>query len=324
LLSSSADHSSDSPISISVVVPLQDEEHTIEDLLRSLAAQTHPADEIVLVDAGSRDKTVSRAMGFAEDLPIQVVATGRVHPGVARNTGVTAAKEDWIAFTDAGVVLDAGWLAALALRAANTDVVYGNYEPLCDSYFRQCAAIAYVSAKDETGTRGPSIASCLIRREAFRNAGGFPSFRAAEDLVFIHRLAEVGARAAFAPNAIVRWQIAGTATATFKRFATYSYHNLVAGWWRHWHLGTARLYVGLTVVVVAVAYLGAVGWILPVLVSFFAARALKAAFRKRNSFEFNSLAAHLIGGAAAILVVIDFATLVGFLRWVTARGPVDR
>jgi hypothetical protein len=42
---------------------------------------------------------------------------------------------------------------------------------------------------------------------------------------------------AYAPEARVRWQIAGSGP-TFGRFA-YSYHNLVAAQGRHWHLGVA-------------------------------------------------------------------------------------
>ena len=200
-------------------------------------------------------------------------------------------KHEWIAFTDGGVVLDASWLAGLAQCAGpGIDVVDGNYEPVCDNYFRECAAIAYVSEKDRTGTRGPSLASCLVRRDAFTRAGGFPPFRAAEDLIFIHRLSQGGAGTAFAPNAIVRWQIAGGVAATFRRFESYSYHNLVAGWGRHWHAGTAKLYAGLAVVIIGANLLGGGGWVVPILLAFFVARAGKLRHRKRRSFDFQALA----------------------------------
>ena len=307
---------------ISLVVPLQDEESTIESLLSSIAAQTLTPNEIVLVDAGCRDATFSRATALGVDLPLQVVPAGRVYPGVARNAGVEASTHEWIAFTDGGVVVDTSWLAGLAARAdPSIDVVYGNYEPVCDSYFTECAAIAYVSAKNESGTRGASLASCLIRREVVIRAGGFPPFRAAEDLIFIHRLCDVGARPAFAPKAVVRWQIPSSFAATFKRFASYSYHNLVAGWGRYWHAGTARLYAALGIVILGVSLLGGPAWNAPIVVAFFVARAGKSAYRKRKSFGFQTLAPQRILGAAGILVVVDLATLVGFTRWITARGP---
>jgi glycosyltransferase involved in cell wall biosynthesis len=307
---------------ISLVVPLQDEEKTVETLLLSIAHQTLTPDDVILVDAGSRDSTVVRANCVPLLVPVRWVASDRVFPGLARNAGVAIAQCEWIAFTDAGVVLDKDWLAQLALQAGPTvDVVYGGLEPICDRLFCQCAAIAYISPRDGSGTRGPSVASCLIRREVFVRAGGFPKFRAAEDLIFIHRLSEAGARAAFAPKAIVRWQIAGGAGATFRRFASYSYHNLVAGWGRHWHAGTARLYAALGVVLLGASLVGGTAWIAPVVAAFFVARAGKSAYRKRKSFDFQTLAPQRILGAAGILMVVDLATLVGFTRWITTRAP---
>jgi glycosyltransferase involved in cell wall biosynthesis len=301
-------------------VPLQDEERTIESLLRSLTLQTRPPDEIVLVDAGSRDGTFARVAAFSARLPVQVVAAGRVYPGLARNVGVTAAKHDWLALTDGGVVPDASWLAGLAERAGpDVDVVYGSYEPVCDSYFTECAAIAYVSPRDASGTRGPSVASCLLRREAFNRAGGFPPFRAAEDLIFFRRLSETPARVSVAPEAVVRWQIAGNVGATFRRFESYSYHNLVAGWARHWHAGTARLYAGLVVVVAGASLLGGI-WASAIVPVFFVARAGKAAYLKRASFDFRTTAVSRVLGAAFVLAILDLATLVGFLRWLLTRA----
>ena len=97
---------------ISLVVPLQDEESTIEGLLLSIAAQTLPPAEIVLVDAGCRDETFGRAVAVSADLPIRVVAAGRVFPGQARNAGVDGARHDWIAFTDDDRLVGARWLFA--------------------------------------------------------------------------------------------------------------------------------------------------------------------------------------------------------------------
>lgn len=306
---------------ISLIIPLQDEEDSVGALLESVASQTTKPDEVVLVDAGSTDATVPRAHAVALEPRLRVVAAGRVHPGLARNAGVSASTCEWVAFTDGGVVLHAGWLAELAAGAGSgVDVIYGAYDPVCDSYFRQCAAIAYVSAKDRSGTRGPCLASCMMRRDTFTRAGGFPPFRAAEDLIFIHRLSEQGARVVFAPKALVRWQIAGSAAATFRRFASYSYHNLIAGWGRHWHAGTARLYAALAIAIVGATLLVGRGWALPLLPAFFLVRAAKSAYLKKGSFDFATLAPQRVLGTAGILALIDVATTMGFARWIVARA----
>jgi glycosyltransferase involved in cell wall biosynthesis len=305
---------------VSLVVPLQDEERTVCALLRSVAQQSHLPDEIVLVDAGSRDRTIESVGTVELPRPLRIVRASRIFPGVARNEGVSAAGFEWIAFTDGGIVLHQDWLREL-MAAANeeTDVVFGGMDPVCDSFFRDCAAVAYVSPKDGHGIRGPFIASSLIRRSRFLGVGGFPEYRAAEDLILLDRLRTAGARVAYAPKAQVQWQIAGSLGATFDRFANYSRHNLVAGWGRHWHLGVARLYGLLTFAVVASYLLGAGLLALISLPFFFVVRAAKAAWVKRRSFAFSTLHPGRILGAAGILVVIDVATAVGLVRWLRAK-----
>ena len=231
-----------------------------------------------------------------------------------------AARFEWVAFTDGGIILHPDWLRELlnALQVG-TDVVLGNFEPVCDTFFRECAALAYVPPQDGLGVRGPFIASSLIRRSTFLDVGGFPAYRAAEDLIFVERLRAAGAHVEYAPKAFVRWQIAGSTGATFRRFADYSQHNLLAGRGRYWHLGVARLYLLLVLCVLA-AHLGGVGplaRLAPPL--FFVARSTKAAWVKRHSFGFLTLHPARIAGAALLLVVIDVATAIGQLRFLRAK-----
>ena len=72
--------------------------------------------------------------------------------------------------------------------------------------------------------------------------------------------------------------------------------------------------------ILGASLLGGPAWNAPIVVAFFVARAGKSAYRKRKSFGFQTLAPQRIVGAAGILVVVDLATLVGFARWITARG----
>jgi glycosyltransferase involved in cell wall biosynthesis len=305
---------------VSLVVPLQDEERTVCALLRSIAQQSHLPTEIVLVDAGSRDRTIEEAVTVDLPRPLRIVRTSRVFPGVARNEGVGAAGFEWIAFTDGGIVLHPDWLRELlAALQQSTDAIFGNLDPVCDTFFRECAALAYVPPRDEHGVRGPFVASSLIRRTTFLGVGGFPPYRAAEDLIFVERLRAAGALIAYAPKAQVRWEIAGSLGMTFDRFANYSQHNLVAGWGRYWHFGVARLYglLALAVLVVHLAGAGVLAWLaLPL---FFAARAAKAGWVKRHSFAFSTLRPARILGAAGILAVLDAATAMGLFRWLHAK-----
>jgi glycosyltransferase involved in cell wall biosynthesis len=301
---------------VSLVVPLQDEEATVASLLLSIASQTRPPEEAIFVDAGSTDRTAALVTGFAAPFPLRVLTIGRVFPGVARNAGVAQASQQWIAFTDGGIRLDARWLEGLAaVTATDVDAVFGSIEPVCDTFFKTCAAVAYVPGRDQHGTRGMSIASVAIRRSVFEAIGGFAPFRASEDLIFIEKLTRQY-RVGHAPDARVHWEIAGGWSSTYRRFAEYSWHNLEARRGRFWHLGVARLYVGLFLAVGLAALTGLRPWAPFLIPAFFLARALKAAWQKRGSFPFETLHPGRVACAAGVLAAIDAATLEGSTLWI--------
>ena len=307
---------------VSLVIPLRNEAESVAALLESTARQTRAPDEVVVVDAGSTDGTLAAIRAFDAPFPLRLLIRGRLHPGEARNEGVAHAANEWIAFMDGGFELDQGWLGALLDGAAESgsEVVFGSYNPACDSRFRECAAIAYVPKRELWGGRGPAVPGMLIRRSTFNRLGGFPSFRASEDLLLLETIQKSGVSITYAPRATARWQLASGWASTFRRFAEYSWHNLKAGRARFWHVGVARLYGGALVALALCLSAGLGGWSALVLPAFFLGRALKAAWVKRGSLPFNTLIPWRVGGAALMLAVIDAATLWGALRW-AARAP---
>ena len=94
-------------MTVGVVIPVRDEAAAIGRTLDGLLAQSRRPDQVVFVDAGSRDGTsdVIAAHALSRTLPVRVVDAGAAYPGRARNLGVAASEGDWVAFTDAGVRL---------------------------------------------------------------------------------------------------------------------------------------------------------------------------------------------------------------------------
>ena len=256
-------------------------------------------------------------------MPTRLVREGALFPGRARNVGVEVASHAWLAFTDGGVEAERAWLAELMSRAEEgaADVVFGSYDPVCDTSFRRCAAVAYVPASGANGIRGPFVASMALSRDAFQRAGGFPPFRAAEDLIFMERLLVLPLRIVYAPRAVVHWQLAPDARRTFRRFALYSEHNLRAGRGRYWHLGVLRHYVLMAALTAAVLIAGGGAWALAIYPLWQLARAARSAWQKRAAFDFRTLDPRHVLGAAALLCLIDLATLVGAIRWIGRGCP---
>ena len=309
-------------VDVSVVVPVRDEEGTIAALLDSLLAQTRRPEEIVIVDGGSRDCTVKIIEEYArKDSRIRLIWTDGAFPGEGRNLGVQVASHDVIAFTDAGIRLNSRWLEKLCEpveQDETVDVVYGHLEPITDTFFTECAALAYVPAPTEherERIRAPSIASCLMKRAVWESVGGFPPFRASEDLIFMEAIAQGNYKIAYAPGAIVYWRIAPGWGATFRRFASYSRHNLLAGRARHWHYGVARMY-GAAAVFFALAVVHSPLWAVVPFIGL-VGRALSIAYRKRGAFVFHdTFRPKRLLYLTGLLVLIDAATAWGFCVWV--------
>ena len=85
---------------VSVVVPAFNRESTIISCLDSIVNQTYKPYEIIVVDDGSTDKTVSLVESYSK-YDIRLIKS-QANRGAqsARNQGIKAARGDWIAFND--------------------------------------------------------------------------------------------------------------------------------------------------------------------------------------------------------------------------------
>jgi glycosyltransferase involved in cell wall biosynthesis len=235
---------------ISLVIPVRDEAETIQELIASITQQSRKPDEVIFVDGGSRDGTIDLLRKACQNDPtFRLFEAPKALPGQGRNLGVANANYDWVAFTDAGNRLEGDWLEQL-IAVADSDpeagIVCGNFEPVTDTFFTDCAAVAYIDDKVERESgpcRGPFIASSLVRRDVWQAAGGFPDLRAAEDLIFFEEVERAGHVFKWAPQATVHFRLRPGLVSTFRRFRLYSSVNAWAGRQHKWHYGVARLYL---------------------------------------------------------------------------------
>lgn len=324
------DHTDNSPfanaIEISVVIPVRDEEDSIRALLDGLLRQTLPPAEIVITDNGSIDATAD----IVEEIihtgaPIKLIREKEGLPGRGRNVAVAHARCDWIAFIDAGNRPAPNWLEALSSKASensDTDVVYGTYEPVIDTFFKECAAIAYVPPPSESDggfVRPRSIVSALMRRKVWEKVGGFPEdLRSAEDLLFMRKVERAKFKIARTSAAIVYWDIQPSLWRTFKRFVTYSRNNIRAGLFWEWQ-GTIFIYYALIAAsAFQVPFVGLRGLFGPPILwlMFMILRAIRALRRNRlnypASYARNFARLCLL---VPIIATVDAAAFIGALNW---------
>src|SRR5215210_2149816 len=86
---------------VSVVIPALNEERHLGQLLSDIQSQSLRPDEVIVVDAGSRDATAH----IAEQSPLAVVLHGEPPVARGRNLGGYSAKGDLIFFLDADTLL---------------------------------------------------------------------------------------------------------------------------------------------------------------------------------------------------------------------------
>ncbi len=89
---------------VSILIPAYNAERWIADTIRSVLAQTWPRTEIIVVDDGSRDQTLSIAGQFASK-NVSVVAQDNQGASAARNRALALSQGEFIQWLDADDLL---------------------------------------------------------------------------------------------------------------------------------------------------------------------------------------------------------------------------
>lgn len=181
---------------ISVVIPTFNEEKYVGKLLASLNHQTIPRAEyeIIVVDGGSKDKTLEICRRYVDKIIIQKTPT----VGGARNDGVVDAEADLVFTTDADCIATPNLLEKI-IRDFNAHpevvMVYGVVTPI-ERRFKYTFLIELNNVFVKILYRfkiymsvGSNIA---FRKKHFRAARGFPTVGAGDDYGFPFRMKKVG------------------------------------------------------------------------------------------------------------------------------------
>jgi glycosyltransferase involved in cell wall biosynthesis len=191
---------------ITVVIPAYNATATLPACLSALQRQSQPADEIIVVDDGSRDDTAGVV------LRLDAVLARQAHqgPAAARNLGIQAARGEIVLFTDADCEPAPDWVEQMVKPLADSAVsgVKGVYRT------RQRETVARLvqcefSERYDLLDRSPSIDfvdthAAAFRTSALRQVGGFdPGLTGNEDVDLSYRLAQAGYLLVFNRQAVV-------------------------------------------------------------------------------------------------------------------------
>lgn len=185
-------------VKVSAVIPTLDEEATLPALLEVLAA-----DEIVVADGGSRDRTIAIAHAYGARV---VTAAGGRGPQLAAGAAAATGELLWFVHADTGV----SPVAAAAIRAANAE--WGCFEVRIEGLRLGVVAAGMNLRARLTGSCTGDMA-IWCRRSLYDTVGGWPALAAFEDLAFTDRARASAPWEVLTPPVTTsarRWQAAGT------------------------------------------------------------------------------------------------------------------
>jgi glycosyltransferase involved in cell wall biosynthesis len=230
---------------VSVIATVKNEESSIGGLLDSLLSQSRPADEVVLADGGSTDRTREIAASYvARGLPLRVLDAPGSNISQGRNLAVAAASGEIIASVDAGVRLGPDWLAELTApfqdqpAGERPDVVGGFFQADGRNLFEIALGATTLPHLDDVESTSflPSSRSVAFTKSAWEQAGGYPEWLDyCEDLVFDLRLRAAGLRFVFAPNALAHFRPRPSLRSFFVQYYRYARGDGKADLWRKRH-----------------------------------------------------------------------------------------
>lgn len=316
---------------IALITTVLNEAATLPALLESINAQTITPDEVIVVDGGSTDRTVSILQSWQDSLPLQIL----VHPGVnisrGRNLAIERATSDIVAVTDAGVRLDPDWLERLAAPLLQdtvpVDVSAGFFQPHCENDFEVALAATTLPDVEEIdgGAFLPSSRSLAFRRSWFDAGVRYPEWLDyCEDLVFDLRMKRAGARFLFQPDAVARFRPRSSVGAFWRQYYRYARGDGKAGLFLKRHLIRYATYLG---VLPSLFLVRAPLWRVLVLLgaAAYMRRPVERLWR-RNRGDVTKVA-RLLPVSVLLRAIGDVAKMIGYpagLRWRAQRHGLKR
>lgn len=222
----------------SFIVTIFNEEKSVNYFIDSLNNQSVFPDEIIIVDGGSRDKTVVQVKEIIRknklDIKLFVKEGNR---SVGRNEAIKNSTGDIIVCTDAGNVLDKDWVKNIVkpFNEKKTDVVAGYYDSKPRTVFEKCL-IPYVFVMPEKVNPKeflPATRSMAFKKSVWEKVGGFDEkLSHNEDYAFAKKIKANKFNIVFAKNAVVYWSPPNNFKKAFIMFLRFAFGDAEAGIYR--------------------------------------------------------------------------------------------
>jgi len=169
----------------SVVIPVLNERERIESAVRSALDRDA---EVLVIDGGSTDCTVSRASAMG--IRVEAGPRGRA---IQQNTGAAISRGSVLVFLHADTRLPSGYVASIFEALMERNVGFGAFSFQTDLHSPWMRCTAYIANLRSRRLGLPYGDQALFfKRSLFEAVGGFPNVAVAEDLVMVRRVSQNG------------------------------------------------------------------------------------------------------------------------------------
>jgi len=167
---------------ISVIIPALNEADRIG---KAIDSARHPNSEIIVVDGGSRDATIS----IAKKAGVTNIITGARGRAVQQNLGAEAARGEILLFLHADTLLPPDYAEYIFMTLLDKNKIGGAFLFKTDSINPLLRLVAIgVNMRSQWLNMPYGDQALFFRRSCFKAAGGFPQSPVAEDLLLVRAL----------------------------------------------------------------------------------------------------------------------------------------
>jgi glycosyltransferase involved in cell wall biosynthesis len=219
---------------VSLITTVLNEKDTIDEFMKSLISQTKKPEEFIIVDGGSTDGTYEILKRYSKKYKwIKVFQEKGASIGRGRNIAIEKSKNEIIACTDAGCILDKNWLKEITkpFTKKDVDVVFGIYKPYYKNDFEYFQGLLVVKEPEKIFgiPSRMSIRSMAFKKECWKKVGKLPEIYGGDDTLFNIKLKETGCIFYFAKKAVVYWRMRKNLKSFVKQFFKYAKGDVYHG-----------------------------------------------------------------------------------------------
>jgi len=219
-------------VGVSVISPIYNSSANLKkhlQLLRNLSSKYLIDMEIIIVDTGSTDDSISIAEKFADKV---LIASG-VTRGAARNLGAQNANRQILVFLDSDCEITENWIRSVSTlpedlkrRVLGGPVVLDSPKNLLEEPIRNLLldplftfnSSSFSLIRESTAVKELPTANLLLSKTFFREIGGFPDVDFNEDTLFCQKVRKQNGHIVYDKNLEVIHKHHFLSTLSFSRY----------------------------------------------------------------------------------------------------------